>query len=172
MRIKYIYHTTSDHSMPWMNNSIEILTYISLTVGQLTPYFADEKQCFVEIQYFNPNFDWNLLWIITDTTFLVSADTEYWSNTADMYLFYSPLHWQSQSQQTLPLHPWQAYPEFFSTSTSASKTWLTTPQGLNNSYECHHWGCLNPKYQQITKGWGEAVVKGKSAQLFHAVVAT
>ena len=33
----------------------------------------------------------------------------------NVLVFYSPLHRQSQSQQTLQLHPWQAYPEPFST---------------------------------------------------------
>ena len=88
-----------------------------------------------------------------------------------MHLAYSPFHRPIQLQRTLQLHPWQAYPEPFS-----------TPRGVFSLEHAVNHRCLGTHASTIievakcqvpiTPGWGEAVVKGRSAQLFHSVVGT
>ena len=75
------------------------------------------------------------------------------------------------SQRTLQLHPWQAYIEPFSTPWGVfSPEHGVNRRGLRTrtSAITEVASCQVP----ITPGWGEAVVKGRSAQLFHAVVST
>ena len=92
---------------------------------------------------------------------------------------YSPLNYQllppwtaiCPPQWTLQLRPWQAYLEFSLVpgEYSALNTGLTAiAQKLEPATSLRLPNVKIP----ITPGWSEAVVKGRSAQLFHAVVGT